>query len=188
MGCRLCLDCSHLLGIHGDAISQDGMPQVCEERNAERALAALDCQAVLTKPEKNNTNVLQMDTLGITEDQNVIKENKHKLANEIMEHIMHHSLECHRSIGQAEWHDQELEVSMMGAQRHLGNVGAVHADLMVTAPQIQLGEVLCPTQFIEQLIDDRNGEHVAHGARIEHTVIDTEATRAIVLLHQEHRQ
>jgi hypothetical protein len=114
-----------------------------------------------------------MTTLGITEDQNVIKENEHKLANEIMEHIIHQ--ERRRSIGQAERHDQKLKVPMMGAEHCLGNVGFVHAHLMVAAPQIQLGEVPRPTQFIKQLIDDRDGEHVTHDAGVEHAVINVEA-------------
>jgi hypothetical protein len=96
------------------------------------------------EPMKNSANMLQMAAPRITEDQNVAKENEHKLANEIMEHIIHHRLECRWSIGQAERHDQELEVPVMGAERCLGNVGFMHAHLMVAAPQIQLGEVPRP--------------------------------------------
>jgi hypothetical protein len=107
------------------------MSQVGDGLNAERALATLDHQVVLTEAMKNNVNVLQMAAPRIIEDQNVVKENEHKVRNEIMEHNIHHSLERRRSIGEAEQHDQKLKVCVMGAERRLGDVSFVHTNLMV---------------------------------------------------------
>jgi hypothetical protein len=62
------------------------------------------------------------------------------MADGVMQHIVHHGLEGRRSVSQAEQHDQELKVVMVGTECHLHDVVIVHTDLVVATAQVQLGE------------------------------------------------
>jgi hypothetical protein len=89
---------------------------------------------------------------------------------------------------EAERHDEELKMPMMRAKRRLVDVGGGHEHLVVAAAQVQLREESGAAQLIEQLLDDRNWEHIPHRGRIQGAVVDVEAPCPVVLLHQQNRR
>ena len=88
---------------------------------------------------------------------------------------VHEALERHRRVGQAEWHDQKLEVPMMRAEGRLLDVICVHLDLMVARTEIQLGEKFGAFEFIQELLYHWNGEFVLDYAIVEGAIIHTKA-------------
>lgn len=80
-----------------------------------------------------------------------------------MHHIVHGSLECG-------WHVlEELEVVVMYSEGHLVDVALV------------LGEELGAVQFVKELVDHWDGEHVI----LEFKVVD--AASGTIMLHEEDR-
>jgi acyl-CoA thioesterase FadM len=77
--------------------------------------------------------VLPVHAPGVTEDQDVIEEHQDEHPNEIVEDVIHECLECRRHIGEAEWHDQELEVVVVRAECHFLHVSWIHEHLVVLA-------------------------------------------------------
>jgi hypothetical protein len=75
-------------------------------------------------------------------------------------------------------------VFVVGAERRLLDVHLSHADLVVAALQIELGEEFGAALFVEQLVDDRDWEHVTADLQIERTVVHTEPPGAVVFLDQ----
>jgi hypothetical protein len=109
------------------------------------------------------------------------------VADEVVQHIIHHGLKRGRCVRQSEWHDHELEVAVVGAERRLFNVVVVHPYLMVVASEVQLGEV-CAAKFIEELVHDGNRELVAHCFGVQRAVVHAKAPRAVVFLYQKHQR
>lgn len=89
---------------------------------------------------EDDGHVLQVLRLRRTVDKNVIKENKHKVAQVGAEHIVHQCLECRRGIGEAKRHHQELEVAMMSPECRLRDIVRMHPHLMIAGAEVELGE------------------------------------------------
>jgi NAD(P)H-hydrate repair Nnr-like enzyme with NAD(P)H-hydrate dehydratase domain len=70
----------------------------------------------------------------------------------------------------------------MHPERRLVDVLPLHTDLMVAGPEIELGEEPSAMEFIQEFIDDRDGESVLDGDGIQRAVVDTESPRASVFL------
>jgi hypothetical protein len=62
----------------------------------------------------------------------------------------------------------------MTVERCILKVSLVHLDLVLPSVQIKLGEEAGTTKFVEQLVDNRNWEHVRHCLRVQNTVVHTE--------------
>jgi hypothetical protein len=150
------------------------MAQVCHCRRAEGALRSLHDQLVVTQPLRDCPNVLQAFAPQSAVDKDVVKEHQHELPSEILQHLIHQCLKCRRHIREPERHHKEFEVAMVGLEHRLLNVVSGHAHLVVAAPKVQLSEEFGAAKFIEQLIDDRDWEHVADGLRVQLTVIHVE--------------
>jgi hypothetical protein len=68
----------------------------------------------------------------------------------------------------------------MSPERGLVDVFDRHMDLVVARTKVELGEYLCPKEFV----DHGDGEGVFDGAHVEGVIVDTEALGPIRLLHQ----
>ena len=86
-----------------------------------------------------------------------------------MEDTIHEALEGGGGITQAKGHDQKLIVALMSVKGHLGNVKLFHTYLVIAQAKIKFGEELGTTQFIQEVINDRNGEFVFDGKFVEGT-------------------
>jgi hypothetical protein len=111
-------------------------------------------------------DLIHMGEMGcpiFTIDDNIIKENSDKMTKKRMEYIIHETLESEGSITQPKGHYQELIMTLMSSKCSLGNVVLFHMDLVVARMNIKFGEVVSTTQFIQEVINDMNGEFVFDG-------------------------
>jgi hypothetical protein len=70
-------------------------------------------------------------------------------------------------ITQAKGHEQELIVTLMNSKQILGNAFFFHMYPVVARTEIKFSKVLTTTQFIQEIINDKNGKLVFGGKFIE---------------------
>jgi hypothetical protein len=80
-----------------------------------------------------------------------------------VEDMVHEALEGGGGITQAKGHDQKIIVALMNEKGLLENVGLFHAYLVIARAKIKFGKELGATQFIQKVINDRNGKFVFDG-------------------------
>ena len=80
-----------------------------------------------------------------------------------MKDMIHEALEGGGGITQDKGHDQKLIVALMSAKGHIGNVYLFHIYLVITRVKIKFSKELGTTQFIQEVINDRNGKFVIDG-------------------------
>jgi hypothetical protein len=76
------------------------------------------------------------------------------------EDMVHEALEGGGGITQTKGHDQKIIVALMSTKGYLGNVGLFHTYLVIAQAKIKFGKELGATQFIQKVINDRNGKFV----------------------------
>ena len=77
--------------------------------------------------------------------------------------MIHEALEGGGGTTQAKGYDQKLIVALMSVKGRLGNVGLFHAYLVIARAKIKFSKELGATQFIQKVINDRNGKFVFDG-------------------------
>jgi hypothetical protein len=77
--------------------------------------------------------------------------------------MVHEALEGGGGVTQTKGHDQKLIVALMSVKGHLGDVVLFHTYLVVARAKIKFGEELGATQFIQEVINDKNGKFVFDG-------------------------
>jgi hypothetical protein len=105
-----------------------------------------------------------------------------------MEETIHVALESGGSITQAKGHDQKLIVALMSSNRILRNVGLVHTYLVVARTKIKFSKELGNTQFIQEVINDKNGKFVFNGNFVEGAEVRTHAPRTFFPKDHDHRR
>jgi hypothetical protein len=75
----------------------------------------------------------------------------------------------------------------MRPERRLVDVLLLHTDLMLAGPEIELGEEPGAMEFIQELVDDWDGESVLDGDGVQRAIVDAELSRAIRFLDEEDR-
>ena len=98
-----------------------------------------------------------------------------------MEDMIHEALEGGGGITQAKGHEQKLIVALMSSKGSLGNICLFHTYLVVAQTKIQFSEELDATQFIQEVINDMNGEFVFDGKFVEGTEVRTHSPRTFFL-------
>ena len=111
--------------------------------------------------------------LGINKD--IIDVDDNELVEVLMEDGVHEPHEGSWGIRETEGHDGILVGTITSNEGHLRNVLLSDLDLMVTWPQIQLGEDGSTAQLIEQIIYPRNRVFVLDRHRIQWPVIDDQS-------------
>jgi hypothetical protein len=97
------------------------------------------------------------------------------------EDMIHEALEGGGGITQAKGHDHKLIVALMSSKGHLGNVFLFHTYLMISRAKIKFSKELGTTQFIQEVINDRNGKFVFNGQCVEGTEVRTHSPRTFFL-------
>ena len=95
--------------------------------------------------------------------------------------MIHEALESEGSITQAKGHDQKLIVALMSSKCSLGNVCLFHTYLVVSQTKIKFSKEMGATQFIQEVINDRNGEFVFDCEFVEGMEIKTHALSTLFL-------
>lgn len=78
-------------------------------------------------------------------------------------------------------------MSVMGAERGLRCVLWLKPNLMKPRGQIELGEDRGRTQFVEQLVDGRQGEAIFDCNGVPGAIINAHAPRTVLILEEKHR-
>jgi hypothetical protein len=105
-----------------------------------------------------------------------------------MEDMIHEALEGGGGITQAKGHDQKLIVALMSLKGHLGNVFLFHMYLVIARVKIKFSKELSATQFIQEVINDRNGKFVFNGQFVEGTKVRTHSPRTFFLQDHDYRR
>jgi hypothetical protein len=105
-----------------------------------------------------------------------------------MEDMIHEALKGGGGITQAKGHDQKIIVALMSSKGSLGNVCHFHTYLVVARMKIKFSEELGGTQFIQEVINDRNGEFVFDGKFVEGMEVRTHLPRTLFLQDHDHRR
>jgi hypothetical protein len=95
--------------------------------------------------------------------------------------MIHETLKSGGGITREKGHDQELIVTLMSEKGSLGDVFLFHTYLVVARTEIKFCKVLSITQFIQRVINDRNGKFVFDCEFFEGTKIRTHAPSAFFL-------
>jgi hypothetical protein len=98
------------------------------------------------------------------------------MMKKMMEHMIHETLESGGSITQAKGHDQELTGTLIISKGSLGNVFFFH----------KFSKVLSTAQFIQEIINDKNGKLVFDGEFIEDTKVWTHAPSTFFPEYHDH--
>jgi hypothetical protein len=102
------------------------------------------------------------------------------------EDMIHEALESEGSITQDKGHDQKIIVALMSSKGSLRNVCLFHTDLVVTIMKIKFSKELGSTQFIQEVINDKNGKFVFNGEFVEGAKVRTHVPRNFFLKDHDH--
>jgi hypothetical protein len=102
------------------------------------------------------------------------------------EYMIHEALESGGSITQAKGTDQKLIMALMSLKCSLRNVFLIHTYLVVARTKIKFSKELGTTQFIQEVINDRNEKFVFDGEFVEGAEFRTHAPRAFFLKDHDH--
>jgi hypothetical protein len=95
--------------------------------------------------------------------------------------MIHEALEGGGSITQAKGHDQKLIVALMSSKGSLGKVCLFHTYLVVAQMKIKFSKELGATQFIQEVINDRNGKFFFNGKFVEGMEVRTNSSKTFFL-------
>jgi hypothetical protein len=111
------------------------------------------------------------------------------MTEKMIEDMIHETLKGGGVITQAKGRDQELIVTLMNSKGSLGNVFFFHMYMVVARTKIEFSKVpSMTTLFIQEIINDRNGELVFDGEFIEGTKIRTHVQSTFFLEYHDHRR
>jgi hypothetical protein len=102
------------------------------------------------------------------------------------EYMIHEPLESGGIITQDKGHDQKLIVALMSSKCSIRNVFLIHTDPVVARMKIKFSKELGATQFIKEVINDKNGKFVFNGEFVEGTKVRTHAPRTFFLKDHDH--
>ena len=104
------------------------------------------------------------------------------------EDMIHEALEGGGGITQAKGHDQKIIVALMSVKGSLGNVSLFHTYLVIARAKIKFGKELGATQFIQEVINDKNGKFVFDGQFVERTEVRTHSPRTFFLHDHDYKR
>jgi hypothetical protein len=102
--------------------------------------------------------------------------------------MIQESLEGVGGITQAKGNDQKLIVALMSYKGSLRNVFLFHTDLVVARMNINFSIELGATQFIQELINDKNGKLVFNGEFFEGMEVMKHVPRTFFIYDHDHRR
>ena len=104
------------------------------------------------------------------------------------EDMIHEALEGGGGITQDKGHDQKLIVALMSSKGRLGNACLFHTYLVIARANIKFSKELGTTQFIQEVINDRNGKCVFNSQFVEGTKVRTHSPRTFFLQDHDYRR
>ena len=89
------------------------------------------------------------------------------MKKERMKDMIHETLRSGGGITETKGKDQELIVALMSEKWHLEDVFLLNMYMVVSKMKVEFGKVLSPTNFIQKVVNDGNGEFVLDGNFVE---------------------
>jgi hypothetical protein len=108
------------------------------------------------------------------------------MTEKMTEDMIHEDLEGGGGITQAKGHDQKLIVALMSSKGSLGNVCLFHTYLVVAIMKIEFSKEMGTTQFIQEVINDRDEKFVFNGKFVEGTKFRTHSPITLFLQDHDH--
>jgi hypothetical protein len=108
------------------------------------------------------------------------------MTEKMMKDMIHEALEGGGGITQAKGHEQKLIVALTSSKGSLGNVCLFHMYLVVARMKIKFSKELGATNFIQEVINDRNGKFVFNGKFVEGTEVRTHFPRTLFIQDHDH--
>src|ERR1041385_7698828 len=129
--------------------------------------------------------MLDMLFFGLRIYQDIVNEHHHKLVEVLHEYLIYEVHEISWGIGKSEGHHSVLEQTIACREGCLGDVRLTDLQLVVSGPQINLGEDSGSVQLVEQILDLGERILVLDGYFVQLTVVHTHAYGAVSLVHKE---
>ena len=102
--------------------------------------------------------------------------------------MIHEALESGGSITQAKGNDKKFIVALMSSKGSLRNACLLHMDMVVARMKIKFSKELGSTEFIQEVINDRNGKFVFIDEFVEGAEVRTHAPRTLFIKDHDHRR
>jgi hypothetical protein len=102
--------------------------------------------------------------------------------------MIHEALESGGSITQDKGHDQKIIVALMSSKGSLRNIFLFHTYLVVAQTKIKFSKELGTTQFIQEVINDRNGKFVFNDEFFEGTEVRKHPPITLFIKNYDHRR
>ena len=124
-------------------------------------------------------------------DENIIHINCNvTFVDEFAEKVVHHGLEGHRGICEAEEHDHWFEEAAIRLERSLPLVAVVHANVVIPPVDIQLRKECQPAavhscEAIHKLSDEREWGGIANSEGVQSAVVLDRSEVTVLLLDKE---
>lgn len=129
--------------------------------------------------------MLDMLFFGLGVYQDILNEHHQKLVEVLHEDLVHDVHEIGRGIGKSEGHHIVAEQTIAGCEVCLEDVRLADLQLVVSGPQIDLGEDSGSIQLVEQILALRERLLVLDGDLIQLTVAHTHLYGVVSLVHEE---
>ncbi|KAG5348964.1 hypothetical protein C0989_006843, partial [Termitomyces sp. Mn162] len=93
------------------------------------------------------------------------------LCYEVLEDVVHHSLEGGGAVGESKEHNEQLKQSLVGLEGSLPLISFLNAHIVVTPLDVQFSEVSCTLEVVDELGDEGERVTVLHYHGIEYLVV-----------------
>ena len=115
-------------------------------------------------------------------------DNEPSFCNHIVKGVIHELLKGGRGIGKTKEHYGWFKESFMGNESGLPLVPVFDTDVVISPTDIELGENLCPLEFINKVRDEWERVCIADHVFINIVILLTGAKTAILLFNKEERE
>src|ERR1700733_6325158 len=108
----------------------------------------------------------------LCEDKDVIQvDTDYALRDQILEYLIHHGLESGWAVAETKGHDQGFKKSSVCVECGLPLITFLDVDIVVSPPDIQLGDVMCTLESVNEVGDEQKRICILY-----HLCIQTKAT------------
>src|SRR5258708_20437874 len=122
------------------------------------------------------------------EEEDVIQvDGDYTIRDQILEYLVHHGLESGWTVGETKEHDQGFEQSSVCAECGLPLIAFLHADIVVSPPDIQFGEVTRTPESVNEVGDERKRICIFYRLCVQCPVVLDQSETPVLLFNEEYR-
>ena len=121
-------------------------------------------------------------------DQDVVQVDHHDTFRyEVLEDVVHHSLEDGQTVSYAKEHYQGFKQALIGLEGRFPLISGLNVDIVETPTNVQLGKVSGSTELQYEFGDQWEGVLILDRYGVECSVVLNQPEGAILFLDEEHR-